>query len=75
MTTTCTLVLGACPRIVLHQCLARLMDDPALRRSLAEEATRGMQAGDYTWQGNARRVVDPVNAEGAINHARRAHRS
>jgi glycosyltransferase involved in cell wall biosynthesis len=41
----------------MWQAIARLVEDPALRRRLGEAAQREITLRDYTWRGNARRVV------------------
>jgi len=41
----------------LWQAISRLIDDPALRRRLAVAARAELEAKDYTWHGNARRIA------------------
>jgi len=41
----------------LWQAIGRLVDDPALRLRLAVAARAEVEAKDYTWQGNARRIT------------------
>jgi glycosyltransferase involved in cell wall biosynthesis len=49
----------------LARCLAALHDDPALRHRLSSEAIRLVRDRDYSWEGNARRVLEAVNLGGA----------
>jgi glycosyltransferase involved in cell wall biosynthesis len=39
------------------QAIRRLAEDPGLRRRLAQAARAELEARDYTWRGNAARVV------------------
>jgi glycosyltransferase involved in cell wall biosynthesis len=41
----------------LWRAITRLVEDPALRRRLGEAARAEITLRDYTWRGNARRVV------------------
>jgi glycosyltransferase involved in cell wall biosynthesis len=41
----------------LWQAISRLIDDPALRQRLAVAARAELEAKDYTWHGNARRIA------------------
>jgi glycosyltransferase involved in cell wall biosynthesis len=41
----------------LWQAISRLVDDPALRQRLAVAARAELEAKDYTWHGNARRIA------------------
>jgi len=41
----------------MWQAVARLMQDAALRERLGCAARAELEARDYTWAGNARRVV------------------
>ena len=41
----------------LWQAISRLVEDPALRQRLAAAARAELEAKDYTWQGNARRIA------------------
>ena len=42
----------------LWHAILRLLRDPELRQILAVAARRELEVQDYTWQGNARRIVD-----------------
>lgn len=46
----------------LERALDRLVHDPALRQRLGERAAQLITARDYTWSGNARRVVAVATA-------------
>ncbi len=46
----------------LWQAVARLIEDPALRARLGANARAELERRDYTWRGNARRVVAMAQA-------------
>lgn len=56
----------------LWQAVRRLADDAALRRSLGEAAREQIFHRDYTWHGNARRIVTMGSAIAARSEAGRA---
>ena len=50
--------------------IAQLAADPALRAQLGAAARAEIEARDYTWAGNARRIVEWAAADGAARSAR-----
>lgn len=50
----------------LWSAIRRLAADPGLREALGAAARRTLDARDYTWHGNARRVIAAVVADSAL---------
>jgi len=51
--------------VALWSCIRRLAAEPGLREALGAAARRTIDARDYTWQGNATRVIAAVATDAA----------